>query len=85
MKKQMTFVLGVFMIFSLAACGTQTEAEENEAEDVAEIPSEEQNAQADRNTDNTESKGSKDYEKKYWKQPCTLSHSPCCSGHYGKW
>ena len=54
MKKQMTFVLGVFMIFSLAACGTQTEAEENEAEDVAEIPSEEQNAQADRNTDNTE-------------------------------
>ena len=54
MKKQITFVLGVFMIFSLAACGTQTEAEENEAEDVAEIPSEEQNAQADRNTDNTE-------------------------------
>ena len=42
------------MIFSLAACGTQTEAEENEAEDVAEIPAEEQNAQADRNTDNTE-------------------------------
>lgn len=38
MKKQMIFVLGVFMIFSLAACGTQTEVEENGAEDVAEIP-----------------------------------------------
>lgn len=64
MKKQMTFVLGVFMIFSLAACGTQTEAEENEAEDVAEIPSEEQNAQADRNTDNTEGGRQEDTEMK---------------------
>ena len=23
--------------------------------------------------------------KEYWKEPCTLSYSACCSRHYGKW
>lgn len=82
MKKQMTFVLAVLMMFFLAACGrenvpseneinttetenTQSEAEENESEDVSELPSEEeQNTQADTNTDSTEAFGQEDTEMK---------------------
>lgn len=82
MKKQMTLVLAVLMMFFLVACGrenvpsenemntietenTQSEAEENESEDVSELPSEEdENTQADTNTDSTDAFGQEDTEMK---------------------
>ena len=57
MKKQMTFVLAVLMIFSLAACGRENIPSENETNTT-----ETENIQANANTDITEAGGQEDTE-----------------------
>lgn len=59
MKKQMTFVFAVFMMFFLVACGRENAASENETD-----TSETENVQAGTNADSAEAGGQEDTEMK---------------------